>query len=146
MKNFTALLIFLVASGVATADSPPPKTNAPTNPKIAASTPAVTNVSGSPSVSRVATDVVAVTVTGNRPRSVGSAPGGFVDFRSTAPRTLSTPLAFDLVTEPVLLTVRTGNTEELRRNRIAFPFESVQDHTVRNSDVLKIRLAKFKLD
>jgi hypothetical protein len=130
MKNSIALLTFLAISSVAIADPPPD---------------AKTPLAATQSVSRVASDVEPITVTGNRPRSLDRT-SDFVGFRSVVPRTLSTPLAFQLLTEPVLLTVRTGNTEELRANRFEFPFESVQDSTVRNSDVLKIRLAEFKLD
>ena len=134
MKNSIALFTFLAASSVAIADSPPQVTEA--------NGPVESAVPGDQSVSRVAPDVEPVTVTSNRPRSRDIA-SGFVDFRSARPRTLTAPLAFDLVTEPVLLTVGTGNTEELHRIRIQFPFENVQDSTVRNSDVLKIRLARF---
>ena len=141
MKYVIALTV-LVISGVANAGSPPSKLDVATNQKTAAGHRAITPSSGSPPISRVPPDVEAVTVTGSRPRSFGSTPESV--FRSSAPRTLSDPVAFDLVTEPVLVTVATGNTEALRRNQIKFPFESVQDATVRNSDVLKIRLARFK--
>jgi hypothetical protein len=120
MKNLIAVLAFLVGAGVASADVP-------------------TNIA--------APKAETVTVMGSRPRSFDfNGASGFVSFSSVSPRSLSSPLTLDLITEPVLLRMKTGNAPERVDSRLNFLFESVQDRTVRDSDLLQIKLYALKFD
>lgn len=136
MKNLIALFVFLVGTAVARADAPAP---AP-DPSLAL----VKTRSNDPGVSNIVamTKMETVTVmTAKRPFDTTIGPG-FVVFRSISPRSLSRPLTIDLVTEPVLVTLRTGYTDERDINRMSFRFDSVQDGTVRGTEVLKIQLSR----
>jgi hypothetical protein len=141
MKNLIAFFVFLVGTAVACADAPAPTPD-----------PSVAPVVKTPSNDQGLSNVVAMTrmetvtvMSTKRPFDTTIAPG-FVAFRSITPRSLSRPLTIDLVTEPVLVTLRTGYTDERDNNPMSFHFESVQDGTVRGTEVLKIQLYTLKFD
>jgi hypothetical protein len=141
MKNLIALLVFLVGTAVARADAPAPIPD----PSLA---PVVKTRSDDQGVSNIVAITTMETVTvlsTKRPFDTTSGPG-FVAFRNISPRSLSMPLTIDLVTEPVLVTLRTGYTDERDNNRMSFRFDSVQDGTVRGTEVLKIQLYALKFD
>lgn len=169
MKNLIAVLAFLVGAGVASADSTVsnpapgwPETTAPRHTMPAGRTPSTPMGSQkavampaaqTPTIDQDApTNITAlqaetVTVTGTRPRSFDiNEASGFVSFSSVSPRSLSSPLTLDLITDPVLLRMKTGNAPERVNKRIDFPFESVQDRTARGLDFLQIKLYTLKFD